>query len=289
MYRSNIVGGVAAKKAGKPVVWGIHCSSLDPLTPRSRALARLGGVLARWIPDFIINCSTRSAELHRKLGYSTAPGAVVHNGYDPAIWFADETARAVARNALGVDRDDFVIGNVARWHVQKDIPNLLAALRIARDRGVSSRGFLIGVGLGGENPDLAHEISRHGCDEYVVPLGARPDIAHLARALDLHVLASCGAEAFPNVVAETMLSGTPNVVTDVGDAALIVADTGWVAPPRDPDGLADAIVRAFEEWRDAPERWQRRREAASARITENFSLDRMAGEYETIWRKLARK
>lgn len=287
MYRSNLVGGLVARKVGQPVVWAIHCSSLDPLTARSRALARLAGFVARWIPDFVINCSTRSAELHRELGYSAAPGAVVHNGYDPAIWFADDSARGVARSALGADRSDFIVGSVARWHAQKDIPNLLAALRIAHDRGATLRAYLVGVGLDGRNPELSEEIHRHGCENFVIPLGPRSDMSDLARALDLHVLASCGAEAFPNVVAETMLSGTPNIVTDVGDAALIVGESGWVAPPRDPNGLADAIIDAFREWKGAPARWARRRTAASRRIADNFSFDRMAGEYETIWRKVA--
>ena len=60
LQSSNVFGGVVAKMAAKPVVWGIHCSSLEPLRPSSKVLVHVGGLLARWVPDFIINCSTRS-------------------------------------------------------------------------------------------------------------------------------------------------------------------------------------------------------------------------------------
>lgn len=286
MYRSNVLGGLVAKAVGKPVIWGIHCSDLAPLKPSSRALARLSGALARWNPDFVINCSTRSAELHQKLGYPPGRTGIIHNGYDASAFFPDDTERLAAREALGLARDGFAIGTIARWHAQKDIPNLLAAARIARDRGALFHCFLIGAGLGQENAKLLEEIERSGCREFVTSLGPRGDVQNLARALDLHVLASCGAEAFPNVVAESMLSGTPNVVTDIGDSALMVGETGWVVPPRDPQRLADAIVEAHSEWRDSEGDWAARRRAARSQIADNFSFERMAREYERVWREV---
>jgi glycosyltransferase involved in cell wall biosynthesis len=95
-------------------------------------------------------------------------------------------------------------------------------------------------------------------------------------------------EAFPNVVAETMLSGTPNVVTDVGDCAMMVGGTGWIAPPRDPEQLADAIVRAYDEWKGGRRHWAQRRKAARKQIVDNYSMNRMAEAYVEIWRRVAR-
>jgi glycosyltransferase involved in cell wall biosynthesis len=83
-----------------------------------------------------------------------------------------------------------------------------------------------------------------------------------------------------------MLSGTPNVVTAVGDCASIVGDSGWIVPPRDPEQLAGAIAEAFEEWRNNPSAWAARRSAARTQIADNFSADRMAAGYEDAWARV---
>jgi glycosyltransferase involved in cell wall biosynthesis len=116
-------------------------------------------------------------------------------------------------------------------------------------------------------------------------LGQINDIPHIMNALDLHVLPSAYGEAFPNVVAEAMACGTPCVVTDVGDAAYIVGETGWVVPPRDANALAEAIVAALEEINDVDRSKQRSRHARS-RIEEHFSIERMVGDYQKCWREL---
>lgn len=289
MYAANVLGGLAAMSAGKPTIWAIHSSSIAPLSFKGRSFARVGGLLAPFASDFVINCSTRSAELHRALGYGRAPGAVIYNGYDPGAFFPDEAARAATRRDLGIAPGIFLIGSISRWHSQKDIPNLLAAVTMFRRTATNFRCILAGAGLRAQNAELRQAIERAGCEPEVLLLGRRPDVPELARAFDLHVLSSCGGEAFPNVVAETMLSETPNVVTDVGDSAFMVGESGWVVPPRDADRLAHAIGVAFDEWKNRPQRWQVRRAGARTRIAENFTFERMAEAYEQLWRRMAKQ
>lgn len=283
MYRSNLLGGAAAKLAGVPVVWNIRCSSLEPLRTLTRILARIGGFVAPWVPAYVVNCSERSAEIHARLGYDAVPGGVIPNGYDAAEFRPDPDARSATRDWLGVPAGSFLIASIARWHPMKGFPTLLRALRILRDRGVPVCALLAGRGLDRDNAELAALVEENGLEDCVRLLGERSDVPAIARAIDLHALASVGSEGFPNVVAETMLSETPNVVTDVGDSALIVGDTGWVVPPADPEAIAAAMEQAYVEWKSSPGIWQSRREAARKRISEDFSLDRMVGSYEQVW------
>lgn len=284
MYRSNLLAGLFAKARDIPVVWGIHNSSLEPLGFGARLWVYASGLLARWLPSHIINCSHRSAELHSRLGFEDAPASVVHNGYDPAQFHPAEPGREQARRLLSVDPGTFLVGSIARWHRQKDIPNLLRAVRLAAARGVPIECLLIGHELDETNAEFCDLVRFERVEQLVRPLGRRRDIADLARAMDLHILASMGGEAFPNSVAETMLSGTPNAVTDVGDCAFLVGDTGWTVPPRDPESLAEAIFAAYSDWRYDPDAWRARSAAARRRIADNFSMDRMIGTYERIWR-----
>src|SRR5690606_24672905 len=133
------------------------------------------------------------------------------------------------------------IGMVARYHPQKDHGNLIDALkRLKHNHQNTFTCLLVGDGMTQGNIELKQRIEQAGLGKNVMLLGPRTDIVAIMNALDIHVLSSLG-EAFPNVVAEAMACGTPCVITDVGDAALIVGDTGWIAPPCNDSALANAI------------------------------------------------
>ena len=287
MYRSNLLGGIAARLAGAPVVWGIHCSDLGSLGLASRVTARATGLLAGMVPNLIVNCSVRSSQLHAGIGYPPERCIVIHNGYDPSVFHPSDETREPVRAALGIEPGTFLIGSIARWHPQKGIPLLLEAVRRVRQRGLPLKCLLVGRDLADGNPELGRVVEQQGCAEDVLVLGERSDIPALAGALDLHVLASIGSEAFPNVIAETMLAGTPNVATDVGDSALMVGDTGWVIEPGNVRRLAEEIEQAAIEWRHQPARWATRRRAARERIAGNYTFDRMRTAYERAWQEIA--
>src|SRR5262249_26250415 len=115
-------------------------------------------------------------------------------------------------------------------------------------------------------------------------LGRRDDdIANVTAALDIASLSSSYGEGFPNVVSEAMCCGIPCVVTDVGDAALIVGQTGIVVPPRNPEALAEA-------WRTMLEMGAEGRRpmglAARQRIKECFDIAEITSRYEHLFEEL---
>jgi glycosyltransferase involved in cell wall biosynthesis len=65
-------------------------------------------------------------------------------------------------------------------------------------------------------------------------------------AIDLLASASLG-EGFSNVIGEAMSCGIPCVVTNVGDSARIVQNTGLVVKPGDADELANAMLHSFDK------------------------------------------
>ena len=286
MYFANVLSGLLGKRANVPVVWGIHATSVARSGLASRFCAYAGGAVSPWLASVVVNCSHRSAEAHRRLGYSAVQQTVIPNGYDPAAFYPDEGTRASVRASLGLPHDSFLIGVISRWHPDKDIPTLLQAISLARRRGVEASCLLIGRGLDSSNAELRRRVDQAGLSDCVLALGLRHDVDEILRTLDLHVLPS-RSEAFPTVIAESMLSAVPNVATDVGDSAEMMGDTGWVVAPADPVAMSAAIEGAYRESRDSPDEWQGRRAAARERILERFTFDRMAEAYERLWRQVA--
>jgi glycosyltransferase involved in cell wall biosynthesis len=284
MYHANLVGGLAARLAGVGAVfWGIHNAMLDPRgsSRGTRLVSRISALVSTRVPRRIVSCSRRAASIHVAQGYAASKWVVIANGYDTRIFAPDAAARRRMRRQLGIGRGDFVIGNVARHDPDKDHANLFAALGILQRERLAFTCVLAGTGMTSTNPQIAEGIRREGLTDRVVLLGARSDIAEVMNGFDLHVLAS-RSEAFPNVVAETMACGVPNVTTDVGDAAVIVGDTGWVVRPGDPQALAEAVLSAHDEFAHTG-RWRRRRTASRDRITRSFALEAVSRQYESVW------
>jgi len=289
LYHADLIGGLAARLAGcRRVVWGIRTSSLSPaLNSRFTLMiawlcARLSGIL----PMAIATCSVEAAKEHKRMGYAPAKFHVIPNGFDLGAYAPDIAKRQELREEWGVARDELLFGCVARWDPYKDHPNLLQALSEVAARGRPVRCVFVGGGLTAKNPVLTGLLSKYNLNGSVVLAGSRGDIPAVMNALDFHILPSA-SEAFPNVVAEAMACGTPCVVTDVGDAAVIVGDTGWVVPPKTPVLLAAAIEEARNGF--GGENDAKRRIQARQRIKDNFSLEKMTRAYRQLWESMALK
>jgi glycosyltransferase involved in cell wall biosynthesis len=287
MYHADLVGGVVARLAGVPYVfWGLHHTDLIPgASGRStRIVAGLCARLSRFVPARIVACAERARIVHIALGYDAKKFVVIPNGYDIDAYAPDPQAGEALRRQLAPPTDGPVIGLVGRWNAQKDHANLVAAFERVLARQPCARLVLVGTDCAPDNPALVDLLEGAGLSRRVHLLGRRDDIPAVMNALDLHVLSSSHGEAFPNVVAEAMACGTPCVVTNVGDAALIVGETGWVVTPRDSEALANAILSALAEKERKPHIWSARQHSARQRVVDKFSLATMVEAYETIWR-----
>ena len=286
MYHADLIGGISARVAGiRPVVWGVRNTTLEP-GESSRTTILIARVLARfsrWVPRRIAVCAQKAVEVHGALGYDTSIMRVIPNGYDLTQFMPSETTGGCLRAEWGVPPEMPLLGLVGRFDPQKDHGNLFNALVLIRERGMDFLCILVGTGLEEDNGPLVSQISSLGLQRHIKLLGRRNDIPSVMNALDLHVLSSAYGEAFPNVLAEAMACATPCVTTDVGDAALIVGDSGWVVPPRDSSALADAIEMAMIERADR-EKWMSRCQASRNRVAENFGIDRMVASYQSVWR-----
>jgi glycosyltransferase involved in cell wall biosynthesis len=288
MYHSDLLGSAIARLAGhKTIVWGIHNSDLDPAQTAfsTRAIVRVCASISGLIPRKIISCSEEGVRVHSALGYQLQKIVTIPNGYDVSEFAPNLADRQNLRQQWQIPDGTTLFGMVARWNPQKDHANLIAALAHLQTQTQSPwHCVLIGSNLGTDNQTLVELIDRYQLSDRVTLLGIRADIPAAMNALDIHVLSSAYGEAFPNVVAEAMACQTPCIVTAVGDAALIVGDTGWVVPPSDAVRLGTAMAVAIERMSDLTD-WQDRQSRCRQRIEANFSVQNMVAKYNDVWER----
>jgi len=285
MYHADVIGGLAARLVRRAkIVWGIHNSTLDPERTRrtTRWTVALSARLSYSVPDCIVSVSRASRDLHVDAGYDASKFVIIPNGFDLSEFRPDATRRGDVRAELGIREDAFVVGLVARVDPQKDHLNFVRAAALLAPRRPDARFLLCGQGTDQGGP-LARVIAERGLLDRFVLLGRRDDVPRIMNAIDVVSLSSAYGEAFPLVIGEAMSCGVPCVVTDVGDSAYLVGDTGRVVAPRD----AEALASAWEGLAAAGAEGRRTLgSAARVRIERNFALSRIAARYAEVYRAL---
>lgn len=286
MYHGNMAAQLARLSLlyQAPVLWSIHYSpDLLSLEKRLTALIiKSGAYLSRFSASNIFVSQT-SRQKHEKLGYRSQHNCVIPNGFDTSVLVPSQTAKSEIRFELSLPEDSILIGVMGRYHPMKDHNNFLQAAALISQKYDNIYFLLAGTGIDKDNKNLVDLIQDIQLVKQTKLLGERGDIPRLAAALDIATLPSAYGEAFPLVVGEAMSCGVPCVVTDVGDSALIVGDTGRVVAPQNPEALAQAwqeLIEIKTEDREALKK------AARARIQKLFSLDYIVSEYEKLYASL---
>jgi len=282
---ADLVGGVIARFAGKKnIVWGVHHSELKRGESKLSTIfiSRVNALMSYFIPRKIIYCAEESRKAQEKIGYKKSKGIIVFNGYDWKGFKPDNSIVQSLRNELSIHHDTFLIGHVGRYDPQKDLGNLIDAFSILNKKNLKFQASIVGTELDKENSELVASIKKHDLCMHIHLLGRRDDIEVVMNGIDLFVLSSV-SEAFPNVINEAMLCGTPCVTTDVGDSRFIVGETGWTVRPKDSMALADAIIKAYNEKNSNSSSWIKRKVACRKRVEDNFSIDIMIENYKKVW------
>ncbi|MEW4460225.1 glycosyltransferase [Roseibium algicola] len=269
MYHAMVVGTLSARLAGAPpVFWTVRQALDDPRSlTRSTRLAVAGARMLSSRAAGIVYNSARAREQHEQYGYAARFGKVIPNGV------------VVPEQADPTPRKARVFGIAARFHPQKDHLNFFRAAAQMAAQFPDARFVAAGFGLDDRNSEVLAMIEDAGLDPARLKLlGELRDMGDFYSQIDVLVLSS-RTEGFPNVVAEAMSHARPVVTTNVGDAALVVADTGKVVSPGDPDALCDAMA---EFARMPPDQLADLGKRARQRIVANYQVKHILGEYQEV-------
>ncbi len=290
LVHADLLGGVAAKLCGvENIIWNIRYSNLEIGKAKffTIIIINLLAKLSFLIPKFIVVVSKKAIKVYEKQGYDKKKFIFIPNGYDLAILKPNNFQKSDFRKKYSIKKEIPLIGNVARYDPKKGHLNLMHALSLLKLKNINFFCVFIGSNITKDNLELTSEIERLSLENHVKLLGQNNNIIEVMNGLDVYVHSSIYGEGFPNVVAESMACGTPCVVTDVGDASLIVGKTGWVIPPNNSKKLAYTIEKALNEI--GKEEWNKRVNNTRLRVKTNFDISIMIKSYNTLWSSIHKK
>jgi glycosyltransferase involved in cell wall biosynthesis len=280
-YKANILGRIAARRVGVPVV--AVSRGWTGENRRVRAYEWLDRRHLRFM-DRVVSVSEGQAEKIRHwCGVRQDRIRVIRN-----------SARLSASNESDESARMRLLGFFPRHAKVAQV--VLAAGRLSPEKGfavlVESAATLVrnhpaaGIVLCGEGTlrtELEKRIAELGLsDRFLLP-GFRSDLDSLIPGAEVFVLPSF-TEGLPNVALEASAAAVPIVATAVGGTPEVVVDgeTGFLVPPGQPDALAERISRLLG---DAGLR-RRLGEAGRTRMHAMFTFEAQAEAYQELFDEL---
>ncbi len=273
-----------------------HSSHAHTMAILARHMARRGKVVVsrrvdfppkanafnRWKyrqPDRLVAISHHIGAILLHFGIGHDQLRVVRSAIDPSRL----EVPALDRQTLGIASDAPLLGNVAALVGHKDQATLLAAM--PKVLHALPNLHLVIAGEGELRGRLEAQMDALNLKKNVRLLGYRDDVPALLRALDAFVLSS-KMEGLGTSVLDAMACGLPVVATSGGGIPEMVIDgvTGLLAPPENPEALADAIVRLFQDTALA----RRLGEEARRHVHREFTVDRMVEGNVRVYEEVLR-
>jgi glycosyltransferase involved in cell wall biosynthesis len=281
--KAHMLGGLAGRLAGVPVVW--HVRDFPPPGWTGRVFERQ----AQWLPSLIlanseaVRSSIASRSRHR------VPILALKNPVDLERFHPHNVGAAIRRE-LGVQEPSPLIGLIAHLTPWKGHELFLAIARSVADRLPNARFVLVGGpvyetnGHAGYADALRNRVAALGLADRVVFLGARDDVADVLAALDVLVHCPTAPEPFGRVIAEAMGAGRAIVAARSGGIPELVDDgvTGLLVPP----GNVERFVAAILQLTGDAELRRRLGEEGRRRAEAMFDVGRHATSVLTAYRDL---
>jgi N,N'-diacetylbacillosaminyl-diphospho-undecaprenol alpha-1,3-N-acetylgalactosaminyltransferase len=284
--------------AGVPIVIGTlpGLGSLyadnDLTTRMVRALYEPLQKLACHVSELTTFQNSEDAQLFVSQGIVPAHKAMVIPGsgvptdhFDPMTF--PESDRDRIRSELNIPPEALLVTMVSRLIRTKGVLEFAKAAQIVREQCPRSEFLLVGPS-DGDSPDPLTPVEIAALSQAVTWAGERRDIPAVFAASDIAVLPSSYREGIPRVLLEAASMGLPLVTTDSPGCNEVVEDglNGFLVPGRDPEALAQAIIRLIE----SPGLRRRFGKESRLRAVERFDLSKVADQTRSVYLDLlARK
>ena len=281
LYHADLIGTLAAIFARvKLIIWGIHTTEVGSFS--TAVVRRICAMLSYFFPSRIMCIAEASKNKHISIGYCSKKIQLFHNGLDFSKLQATKEERDKFRLDLGIDESAIVVGSLGRFHPVKGYDVFINAAVLLLHEFRNVRFLLIGKDLNRLNEELIGWINSTGFTERFILLGERSDVAICLSAMDIFCLHS-RSEGLPTALAEGMAMALPCVATDVGDAGILLGNTGVLVKAVDPEVLANGLKQLITLTREERSRIGR---LASERVRSKYTIEKTYDEFSKVYSEL---
>ncbi len=201
----------------------------------------------------------------------------IYNFVDPRVYQPIDVSDIRSQYA---GPDEKLLLHISNFRAVKRTDDVIRIFATVRSH-LPSRLLLVG-----EGPEWSHslELAKElGLEERITFLGKQDEVARLISLADLLLLPSA-KESFGLVALEAMACGVPTVGSNAGGLPEVVehGETGYLSEIGDVEAMADYAVRLLSN----PELYRRFSEQGIQRARVQFSAEKIADQYEELYRQV---
>lgn len=250
--KAGILGRVAARIAGAPIiVHGLHGSTFEAFdSGLLNWLLFLFERLTGRFTDAYISVSGVLSEKYIERGIGKKENYhTIYSGMELKKFYGarGKIDCRKKRRELGIDLEDFVIGNVARLETRKGHQFLIDAFKNVVEEQKEGHLKLLIIGEGNKREYLENYVKELNLRDKVIFIGYRDDVEEIMALMDIFVLTSL-REGLPRVLVQAAAVGMPSVAFNVDGVPEIIRDNhnGFLVRPRDVRQLVDRIKKYID-------------------------------------------
>lgn len=289
--KPGILGRIAAQIAGVPIIiHGLHMNTLE--VPDCKFIKIVKIFLEKIISKFtdayisvseIVSQKYLEYGIGKKDKYFTVKSGMELNKFLNVRESIDIRQKY---QEIGINGEDFVIGNVGRLVNSKGHYFLFQAIKkileIRKDQPVK----LLVIGEGRNKEKLIKYVKELNLKKNIIFTGYRDDVEKIMALMDIFVLTSL-REGLPRVLVQAAAVGIPSIAFSIDGIPEIIKDNynGFLVNPRDIEQLSNRIIKYMDNKNLVFLHGQKGREL----VKDKWSIEEMVKRTEQIYDTLVEK
>jgi glycosyltransferase involved in cell wall biosynthesis len=284
--RAEFYARLASRLAGKSkyvstIAMPVEGFDVGPI--RKKVYSLFDRFSENFVDRFLVVSDVLRDKMIRERGTPAEKVIRIYNGIEVDHYLPQDQngSRERIRNEFNIEGRTLLIGAIGRLVWQKGFEHLVQAMPKVLNKLPQTKVLI--VGKGPLRNDLEVLTRKLKIEKHIIFANFRKDVKEILSAIDILVIPSL-LEGFPMITLEAMAMAKPIIATRIDGIKEQIVDeiSGILIPPRDPDAIAEAIVRLTTD----KELAQILESEGRRRVENEFTVEKMVSETEKVYQSL---